>query len=628
MGANTTAYFLLADRRRAAQVAEAVSLILESDPQGCVAVFDDAGDPMPEGALELHERVAYRQRRGVKESPGAAAVAALASLPTIFPRATHYRRCLPHNPLGVGYTIKAGDAKRLAELWKGRAIPGAEFEMALKSLPVGVELIGLPAEFQIPTEKDYAEFRRDGYRLEPVSSDPLRVDAIMTVATGRVAGDLERFLTTACYHHPGVPIYVICDEEAYHAGLAITRGSDVFGGGFYLPHITEKNSRDWLDHADLIKHAAYWQPGAIAWKMKGALALYDLGRVQEGQGLLVADSDIVFNGDARAEEFPGCDCALSPGYCWADRRTGERDTWLNAGMVLARRRDFWERWLALYRRGIGEFYEQGCLQWLLQEYRCGFFSWRHNWGSWRAEQPHDALSLHIRATMEHSHLGGKALQAEARKAFDRAKAGLLARRDATTAEEVVALVRAAEVDTGAPSNLPQPMLSTKRRFPTRPRDRQEPTRIQINHAETMSDNASPTGIKETSELLVALITGAKTAHEVMADGKVNLADAARIAAAGPALLRGFLGIQHVDDEVRDLDAGEVARLSALVTREAGDLPEGYAKKAAEIFADILPGLRSFLGIFAKSGEGEGDDQEPEVRKAQPVTEGAIDAVEG
>lgn len=612
MGANTTAYFLLADRRRAAQVAEAVSLILESDPQGYVAVFDDAGDPMPEGMLEVLERVAYRQRRGVKASPGAAAVAALASLPTIFPRATHYRRCLPHNPLGVGYTIKAGAEKAIVEHWKGKSIPRDELEMihAVVTLEEW-----LPDDFQIPTEKNYAAFRRDGYRLEPVSSDPLRVDAIMTVATGRVAGDLERFLTTARYHHPGVPIYVICDKETFEKGLELATVNSAFGVVF-VPCITEENSRDWRDHADLIKHADYWQPGAIAWKMKGALRLYEQGVIHEGQGLLVADSDIVFNGDARSEEFPGCDCALSPGYCWADRRTGERDTWLNAGMVLARRRDFWERWLALYRRGIGEFYEQGCLQWLLQEYRAGFFSWRHNWGSWRAEQPHDALSLHIRATMEHGHLGGKALQAEARKAFDRAKAGL-------------GLSRAAEVDTGAPSNLPQPMLSTKRRFPTRQRDRQEPTRIQINHAETMSDNASPnTGIKETSELLVALITGAKTAHEVMADGKVNLADAARIAAAGPALLRGFLGIQHVDDEVRDLDAGEVARLSALVTREAGDLPEGYAKKAAEIFADILPGLRSFLGIFAKSGEGEGDDQEPEVRKAEPVTEGDIDAVEG
>lgn len=81
-----------------------------------------------------------------------------------------------------------------------------------------------------------------------------------------------------------------------------------------------------------------------------------------------------------------------------------------------------------------------------------------------------------------------------------------------------------------------------------------------------------TDVKESKELLVALVKLGKLAAKQLGDG-VDLSDAVAIAKAladedfRSALLDGFTGLQAVPEELKDIDAGEAVELIGVLYAE-------------------------------------------------------------
>lgn len=81
-----------------------------------------------------------------------------------------------------------------------------------------------------------------------------------------------------------------------------------------------------------------------------------------------------------------------------------------------------------------------------------------------------------------------------------------------------------------------------------------------------------TEVKETKELLVALVKLGKLAAKQLGDG-VDLSDAVAVAKAladeefRKALLDGFAGIQDVPAELKDVDAAEAIALVGVLYAE-------------------------------------------------------------
>ena len=81
-----------------------------------------------------------------------------------------------------------------------------------------------------------------------------------------------------------------------------------------------------------------------------------------------------------------------------------------------------------------------------------------------------------------------------------------------------------------------------------------------------------TDVKETKELLVALVKLGKLAAKQLGDG-VDLSDAVAIAKAlsdedfRAALVEGFSGLQLVPEEIKDVDAAEAIALLGVLYDE-------------------------------------------------------------
>ncbi|NBW11059.1 MAG: hypothetical protein EBR82_23810 [Caulobacteraceae bacterium] len=81
-----------------------------------------------------------------------------------------------------------------------------------------------------------------------------------------------------------------------------------------------------------------------------------------------------------------------------------------------------------------------------------------------------------------------------------------------------------------------------------------------------------TEVKETKELLVALVKLGKLAAKQLGDG-VDLSDAVAVAKAladeefRKAILDGFAGIQDVPAELKEVDAGEAIALIGVLYAE-------------------------------------------------------------
>lgn len=84
------------------------------------------------------------------------------------------------------------------------------------------------------------------------------------------------------------------------------------------------------------------------------------------------------------------------------------------------------------------------------------------------------------------------------------------------------------------------------------------------------------GIAELQELIAGLELLAITGKKIMADGKVNLADAAHLVELGTKLdvvVKAFDGLAQVKEEAKDIDAQEALAL----VRRLFDASENYHK---------------------------------------------------
>ena len=73
------------------------------------------------------------------------------------------------------------------------------------------------------------------------------------------------------------------------------------------------------------------------------------------------------------------------------------------------------------------------------------------------------------------------------------------------------------------------------------------------------------GIKESSELIRALVVLAKAGYGIAKDKKVAIDDLQHLASLGKdfdVLMSGFKGLDQIDDEVKDLDEVEATTLLA------------------------------------------------------------------
>jgi hypothetical protein len=130
----------------------------------------------------------------------------------------------------------------------------------------------------------------------------------------------------------------------------------------------------------VINHGQYWSLGWIAMKMPAVERALELF----GEGVLLVDADIIFTGKIPNLEWDA-DLVLSrhshPGIASPDLWCGI----FNAGMILFRDKFVVEEWHKLFVKGVGDFYEQGCLTTLARTVVTGEFPADWNWGGWRDE---------------------------------------------------------------------------------------------------------------------------------------------------------------------------------------------------------------------------------------------------
>lgn len=252
---------------------------------------------------------------------------------------------------------------------------------------------------------DFRTRERQGIR-EPVENAQLQLSAAVVIADQGVVRDLERLIPTFMHWVPDVPLYLVGDEFAITRAVAITHELGCGERLFCREWINDDSLQEANDRlSNLVNQSNYWKPGPIWWKLEGLRRIYE--EVQDG--VLLLDSDIIFTAPFVETKFHGVDLVLSPFY-WIDPEypvpefpgsltkipIACRDGAINAGFVMVGRSDVVELWQQLYEEGVGKFYEQWIMRFLPMKYRSAFFSYLHNWGSWRRESPpEDVRSLHF-----------------------------------------------------------------------------------------------------------------------------------------------------------------------------------------------------------------------------------------
>jgi hypothetical protein len=451
-----TVYLFLTTSKNAPHLQKQIDSIRSIDPTGSIAVFDSVKDPLPD-----RPTVDLYRLRGDALSPARAAFAAMAAVRQIFPAARLICRILGDGLLLAApslsnkkdffgtedfYLLRSPVLEVLMQSAISQQLPDDEttaISGLLKSCGARADWKGSSRDREaqkLDDQKRWNRARRDGARRSPLSSNPLSIDAACVVADQGVADDLERLIPTFRFHHPKTPLHLIVDDAAAERAKMIDRYLGI--GGLYVHRwLTEENMRFVEDRVSgLTNHADYWKPGPIWWKMAGAARILR-EYLPKGSGLLLVDSDIVFNRRADEETWNHVDGVFSPFY-WPDpiglqvaRVPGgpkvsiaTRDGHINAGYFLARRPEIFERWLELFEQGIDGFYEQACMHKLGLEWSFDYFAFEHNFGQWRGEFPRpDAISYHIHAATSHAAPTGQTIQEAADRATARARLGLARR---------------------------------------------------------------------------------------------------------------------------------------------------------------------------------------------------------
>ena len=259
-----------------------------------------------------------------------------------------------------------------------------------------------------PLERRMRKNERMSIRRE-LRNETLKVEAAVVVADKGVVEDLERLIPTFMRFMPEhVHLYLAGDETTITRAVAIVTELGV-GKRLHCRHWLTPESMAEAESrlSNLVNQADYWKPGPIWWKLE---ALRRVCKEVDG-GVLLLDSDIVLTADFEEMEFQDVDAVLSPFY-WSDPEfpslshgknselvpIANRDGHINAGFALVGRPDLVAFWIQMYELGIGDFYEQWCMKYLVNEFYCGYFSYLHNFGSWRRERPpRNCRSVHVHA---------------------------------------------------------------------------------------------------------------------------------------------------------------------------------------------------------------------------------------
>ena len=200
----------------------------------------------------------------------------------------------------------------------------------------------------------------------------LTIGALCVVAGGDLRCELEAFLSCAKFYHPEWPIYVVTDDRPL-TDTEIEFVDEVL-------HLSREEISQ-LGNVEAKHHEDRWHRGWIAAKMQGMKLA--LERWPE-TGILFCDSDIVFTARLPAMEW-NADVVLSE-HTGPGREKRQSTGYFgryNAGLLLTDDLAVIERWEEMYRTGIGNFYEQGCLEQLAEEFVTDHFPSTWNWGMWR-----------------------------------------------------------------------------------------------------------------------------------------------------------------------------------------------------------------------------------------------------
>lgn len=226
---------------------------------------------------------------------------------------------------------------------------------------------------EIPTQRS-TPTRVRARTLGNRQAHPLRIGAVAVACGGDLADELPICIGQVAFFHPEWPIYVLTDASTW-AGLADEDRDRVAAHSI----LSESELRD-LGSTSTTDHGARWSRPWIGAKLE---ALRRALRAWPGTGVLLLDADITMTARLPHLEWDA-DLVLSTHVGpHAQPRTPRHHGAYNAGLVLTDRPAVAERWMQLYRDGVGTFYEQQCLEDLSTEFVTDLFPAAWNWGGWR-----------------------------------------------------------------------------------------------------------------------------------------------------------------------------------------------------------------------------------------------------
>lgn len=226
---------------------------------------------------------------------------------------------------------------------------------------------------------------------------PLRIEAIAVAAGEDCACELPVFLECLTFWHPELRVYVLTDS----AGVDAIAHLPIDRSRIHVEEISTSEQKQLAAEVRCVDHGERWSRRWIAVKLEALRRAVERWQC----GVLFCDVDLVF-----AQRLPEmswqADAVLSThtGPHWPNV-TPAFHGFFNAGLFLTNHLDIVDRWIELYHRGVGTFYEQQLLEQLSAEYVCDLFPASWNWGGWRwSENVQDSGR---RPPILHAHIVGK-----------------------------------------------------------------------------------------------------------------------------------------------------------------------------------------------------------------------------
>lgn len=256
----------------------------------------------------------------------------------------------------------------------------------------------------------------------------LRIQAVALACGGDAAPDLHPFLDTLGCWEPSLPVHLLTDAATAAALTEGQRRRLASVGILTDEELVECGRSECAEHP-----GGGWNKNWIGAKIE---ALRRAMELEPGKGVLLCDSDLIFDGPITGHSWSHCSAVLSlhrgPGSI--PTRIFKDSGEYNAGLVLTDQPDFVDRWQAMWRSGEGGFYEQGALEILAMEFTVDTFPATWNWGQWRGGE--DLTATGRRPAVLHIHINGperrrsksESAVAHAHAAWTRARASYRAKK--------------------------------------------------------------------------------------------------------------------------------------------------------------------------------------------------------